>query len=133
MHHVALLVALSATSGLFSPSQPATTCSGGNCGASYGYYYPQQQQYYAPAPVYQPAAPAPVYQPAAPAPAAAPTQAQAPAYGPVAAVAATLPAQVRPAAPVQQPVPYTSYYYQPAPQYYPVMPGSCPGGTCYSR
>lgn len=114
MHQVALLVALSATTGLFGGHRGTSSCSGGACARSYGY---AQHAYAYPQPAYQHQAPsyypAPQQATAAPQPYAAPM--------------------------AQVPVGYSSYYYPPAyhasaPTYaYGMAPGGCPGGNCYRR
>src|SRR5262245_22494353 len=89
MHQLALLVAMTATTGLFGGRQ--ATCSGGSCGGYYSYApsycqggscgtvaYGQHAQSYAShyyAPAQQPAAAAAPVAAAAPAPAAAPAAA----------------------------------------------------------
>jgi hypothetical protein len=120
MHHVALLIALGTTGGLFGgrhQAQPA--CAGGSC-ASPAYVYrsaqpscaggtcataaPAVRPYAAPAYTYQPAAPAPAMVQAAPAPARAPVYQTAQARG---------------------------FSYS---RYYVPSTASCPNGTCpYTR
>lgn len=119
MHHVVLIAALSATSGIFG-ARPASTCPSGTCGAvAAPAQYAAPTQYTAPT---QYAAPTGYangagyyYYPAAPAtyPTATQAPAVAPQYPPVVPQTA-----VRPPA-------YTSYYYPPA--------SSCASGTCPRR
>jgi hypothetical protein len=105
MSQIALLVALSATTGLFGNRQ--ATCQGGSCGyapTAYRSHYTQPGYRY-PAHTYNSYYYAPRQ--------AAPTAAPAPAVAPQAAAA-------------------PSYYYYPTRYSYASAP-SCPNGTCYRR
>jgi hypothetical protein len=141
MSHAALLVVLSATSGLFSPARPqATTCASGTCPntVSYSSAYAapaarpmvqvQPMMAAAPAPVYA-QAPAPVYA-SAPAPVA---YAAAPA--PVSMVAPAGYTYVTPTQPMaaQAPAPAYTYTYGSAYAAPAATRSTCPTGTCPRR
>ena len=131
MSQIALLVAMTATSGLFG-TRTASNCPNGNCPTAYTYAQPV-------AAVAQPVAAAPTYyyypattQAAAPAAAAAPVAAAtgytsyyyAPQQQAAAAPAPVYQAAAQPA-PVQVAANTPGYYY-----YYPTTYSTCPNGNC---
>ena len=125
MHSITLLVAMTATTGLFGNRYQAQTCTSGTCGAvtySAPTTYARPVAYQAPARVaYRPAQPAAAtyssyyYTPQAPAQVFRSMPATAPAAAPAPATY-TRPAVAAPA------------YYS-----YPAAATTCPNGNCYRR